>query len=397
MSPAGHLADNLLAFGRVLRAAGLPVGPGDVLLAIRAVDAIGVERRDDVRSALRATLVRRRGELELFHEAFELFFRDPFGSEQALSRLAPTTHLPEDEQPSAGTRRLLEAMSGQRPPPPPPPPEERDSLELDAAMTWSRDEQLQRKDFEMLTAEELRRARVLIARLRLPHLAVPTRRLQADEGGDRLDLRRTLRRSLRGGGADIPLAFARRRQRPPPLVALLDVSGSMARYSRMLLFFLHTLTSDRDRVHCFTFGTRLTPITRWLRHRDVDWALKKVGEEVQDWSGGTRIGACLETFNARWSRRVLGQGAVVLLVTDGLECEAVEVLARQAARLKRSCRRLVWLNPLLRFEGFEPRAEGVRALLPHVHEHRAVHNLASLEGLCEALGTSARGRRPAHS
>jgi uncharacterized protein len=385
---AGTLAANVFSFGRLLRAAGLPVGPGHLLGALEAVEAAGVERREDFKAALRSTLVHRRDQLELFDEAFGLFFRDPFGANQALSMLLPSAHVPEDQSQPSVTQRILDAMRGVRPPPvaPPPQPEEPERVELDATLTWSRDETLQKKDFDAMTADELRRARRIIGRMTLPHLAVPTRRLQAAARGPRLDLRRTLRKSLRGGGADMPLAFARRRERPPPLVVLLDVSGSMDSYSRMFLFFLHTLTSDRDRVYSFAFGTRLTPVTRWLRHRDVDLALRKVGAEVQDWSGGTRIGACLADFNRRWSRRVLSQGAVVLLVTDGLDREAESDLAKQAERLAKSCRRLIWLNPLLRFEGFEPRAAGVQALLPHCHELRSVHSLDSLEDLARALG-----------
>jgi uncharacterized protein with von Willebrand factor type A (vWA) domain len=402
LSPAGQppfagggaLAGNVFAFGRFLRAAGLPVGPGHLLTALEAVEAAGVGHREDFKAALQATLVHRQDQLGLFEEAFALFFRDPFGRDQALSMLLPSSRVPEDASRESATQRLLDAMHGLRPPaaPPPPQPEAQERVDFDAAFTWSRDEALRTKDFDAMSAEELRRARRAIARMTLPRLAVPTRRLQAAARGPRLDLRRTLRRSLRGGGADLPLAFSRRRERPPPLVVLLDVSGSMDRYSRMFLLFLHTLTSDRDRVYSFAFGTRLTPVTRWLRHRDVDVALRRVGREVQDWSGGTRIGASLAEFNRRWSRRVLSQGAVVLLVTDGLDREPELGLGREAERLAKSCRRLIWLNPLLRFEGFEPRAAGVRALLPHCHEVRAVHSLASLEDLARALGDRPRER-----
>jgi uncharacterized protein with von Willebrand factor type A (vWA) domain len=201
-----------------------------------------------------------------------------------------------------------------------------------------------------------------------------------------VDLRATLRAAMRGDRAAIPLRWRSSVPRPPAIVALCDVSGSMARYSRMLLRFLHALTRDRDRVHSFTFGTRLSNVTRHLRHRDPDLALAALGREVKDWEGGTRIGACLREFNLRWSRRLLGQGAVVLLVTDGLDREEGHGLADETERLRRSCRRLVWLNPLLRFEGFEPRAAGIRAMLPHVDDFRPVHDLESLDQLAEALG-----------
>lgn len=198
-------------------------------------------------------------------------------------------------------------------------------------------------------------------------------------------MRATLRRTLRSGGASIDLARRRRRVRHPPLVVLCDISGSMSRYSRMLLHFLHALTNDRDRVHTFLFGTRLTNVTRHLRQKDVDVALERVAGAVEDWSGGTRIGQTIARFNRDWSRRVLGQGAVVLLITDGLDRDAGLGLDVQMERLHKSCRRLIWLNPLLRYEGFQPKSSGIRAIMPHVDEFRPVHNLKSLEDLAQAL------------
>jgi hypothetical protein len=237
-----------------------------------------------------------------------------------------------------------------------------------------------------MSADEIARARALIRRMQLPIRAVPTRRFRPEPRGRRVDLRRTLRQSLRGGGAMIDLARKRRVRRHPPLVILCDISGSMERYSRMLLHFMHAVTNDRDRVHCFVFGTRLTNISRQLRQRDVDLALAKVGERVLDWSGGTRIGHCLHAFNRVWSRRVLAQGAVVLLITDGLDRDAGAGLEREIERLHKSCRRLIWLNPLLRYEGYAPIATGSRAIIKHVDDFRPVHNLESLAQLTEALG-----------
>lgn len=393
MSPEGRLSGgklsvNVMHFGRLLRAAGLPVGSGHVMDAVRTLEAVGLDRRDDVYWALHAAFVKRRDQQELFRQAFELFWKDPFGKNQALALLLPKTKVPEEDVAQQTSRRLQEAFDRLRPPPEPPPESEREKLELDMALTYSDTEQLRRKDFEQMSAEELRRARALITRMRLPRLAVPTRRFRPTPHADRVDLRRMLRASLRSGGHDLPLRFKRRGVRPPPIVVLCDISGSMDRYSRMFLFFLHTLTNDRDRVYSFVFGTRLTNITRWLRYRDVDRALAKVGEAVGDWSGGTRIGACLEDFNKRWSRRVLFGGPIVLLVTDGLDRAPGPPgppLAPNAERLHKSCRRLIWLNPLLRFEDFEPRAAGVRALLPHVDDFRSVHDLSSLEALVDLL------------
>jgi uncharacterized protein with von Willebrand factor type A (vWA) domain len=214
---------------------------------------------------------------------------------------------------------------------------------------------------------------------------VPTRRFRRDPTGPRIDLRATMRESLRGGGGLVDLARRRRRVRHPPLVVLCDISGSMSRYSRMLLHFLHAVTNDRDRVHVFVFGTRLTNVTRALRSKDVDVALGRIGAQVQDWSGGTRIGHCIDGFNRDWSRRVLGQGAVVLLISDGLDRDGGVGLSVAMDRLHRSCRRLIWLNPLLRWDGFAPKSSGIRAMLPHVDEFRSAHSLESLEELARLL------------
>src|SRR5437763_13091855 len=240
-------------------------------------------------------------------------------------------------------------------------------------MSFSDREQLRGMDFEKMSLEELARAKAAIARLRLPVQDVPMRRFAPDRHGARADLRATLRAALRSGGL-IELKRRSPRRRPPPLVVLCDISGSMSRYSRIFLHFMHALTNDRDRVHTFVFGTRLTNITRYLRHRDVDVALSGVAQAVADWSGGTRIGGCLKEFNLRWSRRVLGQNAVVLLISDGLDRDMGEELSEAMDRLHKSCRRLLWLNPLLRYEGFEPRATGVRAMLPHVDAFLPAHN-----------------------
>ncbi|HEV2432296.1 MAG TPA: VWA domain-containing protein, partial [Burkholderiales bacterium] len=218
------------------------------------------------------------------------------------------------------------------------------------------------------------------------------RRFRPHRYGHRIDLRRTLRESLREGGEVIPLVRAAPRTLHPPLVVLCDISGSMNPYSRMFLHFLHAITNDRDRVSVFVFGTRLTNITRQLRHRDVDVAMGKVADAIKDWSGGTRIGASLREFNFKWGRRVLAQNACVLLVSDGLDREAGEGLAEEMERLAKSCRQLVWLNPLLRYEKFEARPAGVRAMLPHVDLFLPVHNLKSLVDLARTLSTPIKDR-----
>jgi uncharacterized protein with von Willebrand factor type A (vWA) domain len=268
-------------------------------------------------------------------------------------------------------------------------------VELDAAFTFSMREVLQHRDFESMSAAELAAVRVMLGRLRLPLPELPTRRTTPAVRGQRVDLRATLRRTTGAAGTLAPLRWRRRTRRTPPLVVLCDISGSMERYARMLLHFLHAITNDRDRVSVLLFGTRLTNITRHLRHRDVDVALERVSAAVSDWSGGTRIGSCLAEFNRAWSRRLLGQNAVVLLISDGLDAEGGEGLGAQMERLAKSCRRLVWLNPLLRYQGFEARPAGIRAMLPHVDDFLPVHNLESLTDLAAALGRPAQRPRRA--
>lgn len=373
-------------FARTLRAAGMPVGPGRVIDAIRAVEAAGIGSRADFYWTLHAVFVSRRDQREVFDQAFHVFWRDPQLLEKMLSLLLPTVR---SQVPGGGaelSRRVREALTagktpglgeGERA------PEER--IELDAALTFSDRELLANKDFEAMSADEIRRAKALIARLRLPLPSVPTRRFRPDRAGGRSDLRASLRASLRLGGDVIPLRFRRARPRPPAIVLLCDISGSMARYAQMLVHFAHALTSDRERVFTFLFGTRLTNVTRHLRHKDVEVALGKVGGAVEDWSGGTRIGAALHDFNQRWSRRVLGQGAVVLFISDGLDRDPSGDCGAEMERLHKSCRRLIWLNPLLRYDGFEPKSWGIRAILPHVDEFRPAHSLASLEALADTL------------
>ncbi|MCY4285648.1 MAG: VWA domain-containing protein [Thiotrichales bacterium] len=384
--PPGHLGANLMHFARTLRAAGLPIGSGAVLDALRAVEAVGVTRRDDFYWTLHAVFVRRADQRPLFDEAFHVFWRNPKLLERVTSLLLPTIHVPPQGDARPLSRRLSEALFAGA---------EREArtreaekeIEFDATLTWSDREVLRSRDFEQMSAVELATAKAAIARLRLAIPPAPTRRYRPHPRGSLVDMRTTLRRSLRSGSGTVELARRKRRQRPSPLVVLCDISGSMSRYSRVLLHFAHALARDRTRVSSFVFGTRLTNITRQLRDRDVDAAVERASAEVADWDGGTRIGPCLDTFNREWSRRVCGQGAVVLLITDGLDREVGEGVGPGAERLRKSCRRLIWLNPLLRYERFEPKAAGMRALLPHVHELRPVHNLENLEDLCTALVT----------
>jgi uncharacterized protein len=382
---SGRFAVNIMHFARALRAAGMPVGPGKVLDALRAVEAIGVGRRSDFYWTLHAVFVNRRDQRELFDQAFHIFWRKPDLLEKAMQLLLPQIEA-EAVTPQEVARRLAEALAPQKAPGEgEAPADAEETIELDATLTFSAKEVLQHKDFEDMSADEIAQARALIRAMRLPIRTVPTRRFHPDPRGWRVDLRRTLRRSLHGGGAMIDLARKRRIRRHPPLVILCDISGSMSRYSRLALHFIHALTSDRDRVHSFLFGTRLTNITRHLRHRDVDVALDRISENVPDWSGGTRIGHSLAEFNRRWSRRVLGQGALVLLISDGLDREGAVGLEEEIERLHKSCRRLIWLNPLLRYEAYKPQAQGAKAMIKHVDDFRPIHNLQSMRDLAVAL------------
>ncbi len=386
----GRLAENIMHFARVLRAAGLPVGPGKVLDALDAVAQVGVASRKDFYWTLHAVFVNRRDQRVVFDQAFHFFWRNPNLLERMMGMMLPTMRgeEAEDDKKSEMSARVAEALAGRDDREPEAQEDEEDEVEFDAALSVSAQEVLAEKDFEKMTTAELELARQAIKRMRLPIKPVKTRRYKADPGGRRADLRATLRASARQGGDLIWLKHRSRRREHPPLVVLCDISGSMDRYARMLLHFLHALTNDRDRVHSFLFGTRLTNITRYLRERDPDQAIDKVAEAVEDWAGGTRIGESLHRFNADWSRRVLSQGPVVLLITDGLDREGAAGLEPEMERLHKSCRRLIWLNPLLRYDGYAPKTAGARAMMPHVDEFRPVHNLDSLAKLADTLGRS---------
>ena len=385
------LGPNILHFARLLRAAGLPLGSGQILAAAEAVALAGVDDRTALRQALFATLVTRRDQIALFDQAFDLFWRDPQRGDRAMAMLMPLMEPGAEPSRAAGGRRLAEALAAGKPAP----ERAQDDVDIDMTLTASVDETFRRKDFEQMSADEIVQARALVARLPLDLEARATRRLRPAAHGPRIDMRRTLRASLRDGGGMIELRRAQRRERPPPVVALCDISGSMSRYARVFLHFLHALTEQRrrrgQRIETFVFGTRLTNATRALRQRDVDDALDAIGRDAGDWGGGTRIGAALKDFNFRWSRRVLGQGAIVLLITDGLDRDDAGALEVEAARLHRSCRELIWLNPLLRYAAFQPRAAGIRALLPHTDRFLPLYNIATLADLAAALaGTSAK-------
>ena len=383
MREAGRLPDNILYFARTLRGAGMRVGPASVVDAVRAVSVAGITDRDDFYWILHSVFVNRHEDHAVFDEAFRLFWRSRELVEKMLQMFSPIAmDRQREEEKRAGQARVSQSLfSGQENQR----EVEKPQVEIDAMLTASGREVLRKKDFAQMTAEELAQARLAMAKLVLPVQPVRTRRYKAVNRPARIDARRTLSSSMKSGGDLVLPRFRKQRLVHPPIVVLADISGSMANYSRTFLHFIHALAESRQRVHTFLFGTRLTNVSRQLRNKDIDEALANCTDAVEDWSGGTRIGATLHEFNRKWSRRVLGQGAIVLLITDGLERDDDELLEHEIDRLHRSCRRLIWLNPLLRFDGFQARARGIRTMLPHVDEFRAVHSLDALADLCHAL------------
>ncbi len=387
------LAGNITHFARALRRAGLPIGPGRVIDAIRAVEAAGFTQKNDFFWTLQACFVSKPEQKRVFAQVFRLYWRDPRYLEHMMSYMIPAVRgVQEDRTAAAAEKRAAEALLdglGEAPEDFDTPEGEGTEIELDASMTISQEEKLKTLDFEQMSIAEMAEAKKMLARLTLPVEPLRSRRTKASQSGAHVDAARTLRNAMRHGGELRDIARKARRQRWPNLVVLCDISGSMSQYSRVVLHFLHSVANAKGqgwaKVHAFTFGTRLTNITRHLDTRDVDAALKAAGAEAQDWEGGTRIGACLAAFNRDWSRRVLGQGAVVLLITDGLDRGTPEDLKLQIQRLQLSARRLIWLNPLLRWEGFAPKASGIAAMLPHVDSFRAGHSIASLEALAEVI------------
>ena len=387
-----RLSHNLTHFARALRAAGLPVGPGATLDAVRAVAAAGFTEREDFFWTLHAVFVRRREHSAVFAQVFRLYWRDPRYLERMMAYMIPAIRgTAEERVAKPAERRAAEAILDgvHRDAPDVAQDDEGAEVEIDASRTASDAERLRTLDFEQMSAAEMREAERAIARLTLPVRPIASRRMRPAARGRHPDWRATMRRALRQGGEVQGFATRRRTERWPSLVALCDISGSMSTYSRVVLHFLHAVTNAEGAgwagVHAFTFGTRLTNISRHMGARDVDAALAAAGAEAQDWEGGTRIGECLHAFNRDWSRRVMGRGAVVLLITDGLERGDTARLAGEAERLRLSSRRLIWLNPLLRWDGFVPRAEGIRAIMPHVDSLRPAHSVASLGDLARAL------------
>lgn len=395
------LAQNIAHFARALRKAGLPIGPGRVVDAINAVQAVGFTERADFYWTLHACFVSKPEERQLFGQLFRLYWRDPRYLEHMISMMTPMVRgVQDDRKAQAAEKRAAEALldGHDRDLPPPEDAGEEVEIQIDASKTVSAEERLRTLDFEQMSTAEMAAAKKILASLRLPVPPILSRRTQALPGA-LPDWRSTMRRAMRRGGEVTDFATKRRRQRYPNLVVICDISGSMSQYSRAILHFLYAVANREGQgwaqVHAFTFGTRLTNITRHLRTKDVDAALAAAGAEAQDWEGGTRIAQCLATFNRDWSRRVMGQGAVVLLITDGLDRDKDADLGRVMERLKLSSRQLIWLNPLLRWDGFAPKAKGIMQMLPHCSSFRAGHNISALAGLADALSRPEDGGQKA--
>ncbi len=387
---SGHLAENVVHFARVLRAAGLPVGTDRVLLALQALRVAGIESRQDFHATLAACLIDRAEHRSLFDQAFHVFWKDPDLLSQMLHLLLPKVREQPGAPPPPENRRLGEALfkdNALRPPE----PRAEERIEIDAHLSWSARELLRKADFDTMTNAEWNAAKKVLKDMRPFFAQLLTRRYAPSHRGARIDLRRLLRDAARHGGDVAELPRRMRRTRPEPLVVIVDISGSMSRYSRMFLHFLHALIGNPaadHRAQAFVFGTRLTPITRQLKSRDPDVAVAAVVQAVDDWSGGTRIAHAIREFNLHWARRSLSGNPTVLLVSDGLEHSETEMLGAEMERLSKSCRRLVWLNPLLRYDAFEPRARGIRAMLPHVDAFLPVHNIDSLRELARTLAAT---------
>jgi uncharacterized protein len=390
----GRLADNVMHFARVLRHAGMPVGTDRVSLALNALQVAGLESRQDLHATLSACMLDRIEHRALFDQAFELFWRDPDLMGRMRALLLPRVQLKPGAVPAPPENRRLGEALFPRQQEQPEPNEAPDETEIHAELTWNDAEVLRKADFETMSTDEWRQAKKLLAQIPLLFEPITTRRSESATRAGRADWRATLAAMARQGGELSTIHWRRPRTRPAPLVLLADISGSMSRYSRMLLHFAHALGHAEARVESFVFGTRLTRTTRLLKSRDPDVAVGQVVSTVQDWSGGTRITHSLHEFNQRWARRVLPGNATLLLISDGLEHGDTTQLGFEMERLAKSCRRLVWLNPLLRFERFEPRAAGIKAMLPHCDHFLPAHSLQTLAELAQVLAQRGGGRRP---
>jgi uncharacterized protein len=374
----GHLLRNTVLFGRLLRGLGMHVTPTQLLDLVEALNYIDLRRREDFKNTTRALMVNQPQHLDLFDRAFDLFWRARATGELSMMDLG--TLLLRQSQPER--QELVPKAdggddSGRD--------EESEEPEIDTVYTYSAREVLRQKDFADLSPNEVQEIQRLMQRMIWGLEQRRTRRKLRVRRGEYLNLRRTLRQNLRFGGEPLQLSWQSRKEKRRPLVVICDISGSMERYSRLLLKFVYAISNGLEDVEAFVFSTRLTRITRQLKASQIDVALDQVTAVVRDWAGGTRIGESLKTFNYDWSRRVLGQGAIVLIISDGWDRGDIELLDREMERLQLSAHRLIWLNPLLGSENYEPLTRGIQAALPYIDDFMPVHNLASLEQLGQLL------------
>jgi uncharacterized protein with von Willebrand factor type A (vWA) domain len=399
-----HLGWNIIVFGRALRAVGLRAQPDRMILLAEALRTIGFGAREDVKAAASSILVRSPEEIPKFDVAFETFWSAATARDADAARNSkPPDSKPRDREPDsaspesrAGAPRTGDAPPLVRDTPPTANEQQATFIEGDRSFTYSFAEGLYQKEFSHLTPVELETARELTKRRVWDFGLRYSRRTKPGHGGDTFDHRRTLRGSLRRGGEVLKLDTRERRQKQRDLVLLCDISGSMDRYSRLLLQFVHTVRHAVGHVEAFVFGTRLTRITRELRHREVQAAIDDVSHNVADWAGGTRIGECLREFNRHWGKRVLSRGAIVIVISDGWDRGDIELLASEMRRLQRSAYRLIWLNPLLGSPQYRPQTVGMQAALPYIDDFLPAHNLKSLMQLA-ALLRSVENRRPARA
>ncbi|MFQ5649968.1 MAG: VWA domain-containing protein [bacterium] len=382
---SNQFTHHIISFGRVLRRAGLSVGTSQMMDALLALKHIGIRNRRDVYQAFYSIFVTRHDQVELFDQAFYLFFRAPSMLPRMMGLMLPRLDLPENMQ-SKTSPRVQQALAEELGTKPQTRPERRNEEKeaIDLVLTYSAVEVLRKKDFAAFSAEELLVVKQMLAGMDWS-IARQRRRRFTTEKGRYLDLRRTIREGLRHHGEWTVLKTRAPDSKARDVAILCDISGSMERYSRMLLHFMHAFSTSEHKVETFVFGTRLTRITRTLRHRDIDDAVASVSKVVNDWAGGTRIGEAIKVFNFVWARRVLRSGAVVLIISDGWDRGDIPLLEREMARLARSCTRLIWLNPLLGYQDYEPLTRGIKTSLPYIDDFLPVHNLESLEQIGRLL------------
>ncbi|MGM9427707.1 vWA domain-containing protein [Hydrogenophaga sp. MI9] len=386
---SGKLADNIAGFGRALRRAGVRVDSSRIALAASAALAVGLERKEDVSAAMEAVLVAREQDRMVFRELFDTYFRNPEIAQKLLSQLLPSAE--GKAEPSKRRPRVREALSPQKAYGHQAKPKEEDQkVEFDAAMTASDIQRLRHADFNALSGKEYRLVERLARDIRLPLPTYDARRTQPGEKGARPHWQRAMHRAVRHGGELMELPRLARREQPLPLMVLVDVSGSMERYTRLLLAFLHAATRHHRRRDVFAFGTHLTDLTPAFKLADTDEMLAHANEAIADFAGGTQLGAALQTLRHDHARRLVGRRTLVLVVSDGLDTGEPEVLSDALAWMRRRCGRLLWLNPLLRFDGYAPLARGAAALHTHAHGMLAVHNLSKLEDLAASIAAVLR-------